>query len=264
MVYKEDGLFKRDIKQRGKNKVTQIRITGIGVNSQFEDNEEIVILRKKDFSNLENQLNSSTEKISDLEKELDAVKDGTTEPSTYTSKVIELQDLINNRNGLLMNTQNTINHIINEVTREYNKLTSDVSTANQKTKENIISLVNELQNINSTILEYNKELENQIQAINTSIDSTSWFTWIRSKSKFKIVLDLDKLQELEAQLKEFNSIDTIKRANDVIKPVEVKPLTIDDLDLTELYISTDGGGEDNIIDTPVSLNQNKTETKQNR
>ena len=252
MVYKEDGLFKRDIKQRGKNKVTQIRVTGIGVNSQFEDNEEIIILRKKDFNNLETQLATKDDMILELEKQLDTLKDGSTETSTYTSKVIELQDLINNRNGLLMNTQNTINHIINEVNKEYNRLTSDVSTANQKTKENIISLVNELQKIDNTILEYNKELENQIQAINNSIDSTSWFTWIRSKSKFKIVLDLDKLQELEAQLKEFNSIDTIKRANDVITPVELKHLAIEDLDLTDLYINTDDDGEDSIIDTSTS------------
>lgn len=63
MVYKEDGLFKRDVKQRGKNKVTQIRVTGIGVNSQFEDNEEIIILRKKDFNNLENQLATKDDMI---------------------------------------------------------------------------------------------------------------------------------------------------------------------------------------------------------
>lgn len=252
MLYKEDGLFKRDIKQRGKNKVTQIRVTGIGVNSQFEDNEEIIILRKKDFNNLETQLATKDDKILELEKQLDTLKDGSTETSTYTSKVIELQDLINNRNGLLMNTQNTINHIINEVNKEYNRLTSDVSTANQKTKENIISLVNELQKIDNTILEYNRELEKQIQAINNSIDSTSWFKWIRSKSKFKIVLDLDKLRELEAQLKGFNSIDTIKRANDVITPVELKHLVIEDLDLTDLYINTDDDREDSIIDTSTS------------
>ncbi len=49
IVYKEDGLFKRDVKRRNNNKVTQIRVTGIGVNSRFEDNEKIVILQKKGF-----------------------------------------------------------------------------------------------------------------------------------------------------------------------------------------------------------------------
>ena len=252
MIYKEDGLFKRDVKRRGNNKVIQIRVTGIGVNSRFEDNEEIVILRKKDFANLEDQLNTSIEKILELENQLDTLKDGTTETPKYTSKVIELQELINNRNGLLMNTQNTINHIINEVTNEYNKLDKEVSTANEKSKENIISLVAEIQNINSTILDYNKELNKQIKAINDDIKGTSWFTWIKSKNKFKIELDLDKLHELEAQLKKFNSIDTITRANDVIEPVKVKPLSIEDLDLTELYINTDGKKESNIIDTPAS------------
>ena len=249
MIYKEDGLFKRDVKRRGNNKVIQIRVTGIGVNSKFEDNEKIVILRKKDFANLEDQLNTSIEKILELENQLE---DGTTETPKYTSKVIELQELINNRNGLLMNTQNTINHIINEVTSEYNKLDKEVSTANQKTKENIISLVAEVQNINSTIMDYNRELDKQIKAINDNIEGTSWFTWIRSKNKFKIELDLDKVHELEAQLKEFNSIDTITRANDVIELVDVKPLSIEDLDLTELYINTDGKKESNIIDTPAS------------
>ncbi len=74
-----------------------------------------------------------------------------------------------------MNTQNTINHIINKVTKEYNKLDKEVSTANQKTKENISSLVAEVQNINSTILEYNRELDKQVKAINDDIEGTSWF-----------------------------------------------------------------------------------------
>ncbi len=68
----------------------------------------------------------------------------------------------------------------------------------------------------------------------------------------KIKLDLDKLHELEAQLKEFNNISTIKRANDILEPVEVKPLSIEDLDLTELYINTDGKEDASIIDTPAS------------
>lgn len=248
MVYTEKGIFKRDIKNRNGKQVTQIRVTGLSKNSKFRDNEELIILSLEDFTELENQLNNSTERVTNLENQLSKAREESIESPNYTNKVIELQEIINNRNQLLFNTQNTINRIINE-------LNNNLNTANNDTKENITSLINELQAITSTVLDYNTELENQVKGINSSIDNTSWLKWIRSKNKFKIVLDTDKLKSLEAQLKEFNTLDSISKAKEVFTPMELPEslqLESNDLDLTELYIEVENNNSGNeiVINTP--------------
>lgn len=258
MVYFEKGIFKRDTKLRGNgNKVTQIRVTGLSVNSKFRDNEELVILSKDDFTQLENQIKITNEKVKELENDLNTAKDETIESPKHYNRVISLQDEINNRNELLLNTQNTINHIINEAVSNYNGLTNEVTTANNTTKENLISLLSGLQTDINNILEYSKEIPNQVNGINDSIDNTSWFKWIRSKNKFKIVIDNDNLEELEAKLLEFTSKDIVQLSNSLFTPIELpvsklEELTTKDLDLSKLYISTDldNSSNDNVINTP--------------
>ena len=246
MVYTETGKFKRDIKERPNGKqVTQIRVTGLSVNSKFRDNEELTIISTEDFTQL---VNTYEDKITSLENQLNEAKNSTIENPNYTNKLIELQDIINNRNQLLFNTQNTINSLVN-------KLNNNLNEANTETKENIISLMDSLKAISSTLLDYNTELENQVKGINSSIDNTSWFKWITSKKKFKIQLDTGKLKKLEAQLKEFNSIDSISKAKEVFTPVELPDslqLDSNDLDLKKLYIETGNNSSNNdiVINTP--------------
>lgn len=257
MVYFEKGIFKRDTKLRNGNKVTQIRVTGLSVNSKFRDNEELVILSKDEFNQLENQLNTTIEKVTELENELNTVKNETIESPKHYNRVISLQDEINNRNELLLNTQNTINHIINEAVINYNELTREVTTANNSTKENVLTLLSDLQIEINNILEYSKEIPNQVDGINDSIDNTSWFKWIRSKNKFKIVIDKDKLDDLEAKLLDFTNKDIVQLANTLLTPIDIpvsnlEELTTNDLDLSKLYISTDldNSSNDNVINTP--------------
>ncbi len=246
MVYTETGKFKRDIKERPNGKqVTQIRVTGLSKNSKFRDNEELTIISTEDYTQL---VNSYEDKITNLESQLKEAKEFSTESPNNANKLIELQDIINNRNQLLFNTQNTINSLVN-------KLNSNLNEANTETKENIITLIDTLKTISKTLLDYSTELDNQILGINSSIDNTSWFKWIRSKSQFKIQLDTDKLKGLEAKLIEFNSIDTVSKAKEVFTPVELpESLQLDstDLDLKELYIDTgsNSSGNDIVINTP--------------
>jgi len=241
----ETGIFKRYIRKRNGKEVTQVGVSGLSVNSKFDDGEEIYILSKDEVTQLENQ-------ITTLKNQLNEAKTETVETPKYSNKVIELQELINNRNQLLFNTQTSINHIINEVTSQYYELDKEVTQANNTTKTNISTLISELQTTAKTIIDYDKEIQNQINSINSSIDNTSWLKWIRSKSKFKIVLDTDKLRRLEVQLNEFNNTDTLQKAEEIITPVEIPTdkldkLTAPELDLTELYISTGKDSTSNVI-----------------
>lgn len=244
----ETGIFKRYIRKRNGKEVTQVGVSGLSVNSKFEDDEEIIILSKDELTQLENQ-------ITDLKNQLNEAKTETVETPKYSNKVIELQELINNRNQLLFNTQTSINRIINEVTSQYYELDKEVTTANNSTKTNIISLLTELQDITNTVLELSTELENQVKGINSQVDNIGLLKWIRSKNKFKIVLDTDKIKRLEVQLNEFNNTDTVEKANEVLTPVEIPTdnldkLTAPDLDLTELYISTGNDNTENTITIP--------------
>lgn len=257
----ETGVFKRYIRNRtdkdgNKKEVTQVGVSGLSVNSKFEDNEEIILLSKDDLTQLRTKIQNLENQLGEAKAETESLKNATPEGSTetpkYSNKVIELQELINNRNQLLFNTQLTINHIINEVTTEYYNLDKEVTQANESTKENISTLISELQGISKTLIEYDKEIQTQVNGINSSIDKTSWFKWIRSKNKFKIVLDTDKLKQIEVQLQNFNNTDTLQKAKEVLTPVEIptdnlEKLTAGELDLNELFIPIGNDNSENEI-----------------
>lgn len=121
-IYTETGKFKRDTINRNGKPTNQIRVTGLSVNSKFKDDEEIIILSKEDFNQLESKANNSTEIIQNLENQLGEAKvkiqtlettapEPNPENPKYINRVIDLQEEINNRNQLLFNTQNTIKNI---------------------------------------------------------------------------------------------------------------------------------------------------------
>lgn len=237
----ETGIFKRYERKRGNKKVTQVGVSGLSVNSKFDDNEEIVLLSMDELTQLESKANKSTElenQLNEAKLKLETLETTAPEPTKenpkYITRVIDLQDEINNRNQLLFNTQNTINNIFTEV-----------NTANNTSKDNLLSLLSDLQTDINNLLDLTQELPNQVNGINSSIDNTSWLKWIRSKNKFKIVLDMDKVNELEAKLVEFTSQDIVQLANKVITPMEIPT---ENLDLTQLYIST---GNDNPDNEPI-------------
>jgi len=250
MVYFETGKFKRDTVNREGKPTKTVRVTGLSVNSKFDNNEELSILSKADFTEMETQLNTNIEKVTQLENqvktnddkireletqlkqantEIETLKNTPPEPipesPKYINKVIDLQEEINNRNKLLMNTQNTINNIFTEVNQN--------QTQNLT---NLIGLISELQTTAKTILDYGDEIRNQKDGINSSIDKTNIIKWTFSKNKFKIVLDMDILTELEAEIVKFTNTDIVQLANTVITPVEIPT---DKLNLNELYISID-------------------------
>lgn len=263
MTYTEKVTFKRDTVNKKGKLINTVRVKGLSVNSEFKDNEKIILISEKDFNQLENDLINSTEKIRSLENEILTIKDSNTDTPKQTSTIIELQEEINNRNQLLFNTQNTINSIINESVINYNDLNNNVVKSNEETKANIIELISQLQSDIKNILEYPRELDHQVNTINSSIDNTSWFKWVRSKNKFKIILDIDKLRELEAKLIEFTSQDIVQLANKLITPVELPAsnldkLTSNDLDLRDLYISIGSG----INENDIIINAPDSETKE--
>ena len=248
MIYKERVQFVRDtINKKGKP-TNSVRVTGLSVTSKFENKEYLILVSEEDFTELENKVQTQEEEIQNLKTQLKEANlkleklenlppEVIREPPKYADRVISLQEEINNRNQLLFNTQNTINSIFTEVNKNVNE-------ANDDTKGNIIQLISDLQNQANNIIDFKDDIEKQAKDINDEFKKVGWLEWIRNKNKVNIVLDMDKLTKLEAELVEFTSRDITELANTVITPVEI---TTENLDLQELYISTSTEDDDNEI-----------------
>ena len=263
MVYTETGIFKRYKRNRtdkdGKTKeVTQVGVSGLSVNSQFDDNEEIVIISKKEFTELE-------AKILELES---TAPEPVTNPKYYNEliqakdEISNLKDIINNRNGLLMDTKDSISTVMGELLNEVTRLYEDsIKTGNKTTLDNVRKLVNLIQASYTNIYNYLLDLETDH---NNKIDNSSLLARIR-KSNSKLNLDQSKLLEFEKTLKEINEyynnytgiVETVEIPASNITEIKLKHLS-NNIKLNELYIDTVPTDEDTSKDidiTPDKTNQ---------
>lgn len=263
MVYTETGIFKRYKRNRtdkdGKTKeVTQVGVSGLSVNSQFDDNEEIIIISKKEFTELEGKI---------LELESTAPEPVTNQK--YYNELIQakdeisnLKDIINNRNGLLMDTKDSISTVMEELLNEVTQLYEDgIKTGNKKTLDNVRNLVNLIQASYTNIYNYLLDLETDH---NNKIDNSNLLGRLR-KSNSKLHLDQSKLLEFENTLKEINEyynnytgiVETVEIPTSNITKIRLKHLK-NDIKLNELYIGTVPTDEDTNKDidiTPDKTNQ---------
>lgn len=276
MVYTEIGKFKRDTKTRGNKEVTQIRVTGLSTSSKFEDNEEIVVLSKDDFTELENQLNTSNGIIKDLENQLneanikvinlenDTSNVGITNQKYYneliTAKddISNLKDIIINRNNLLANTQDSINELLEELTTQittlYDTELTKVNTENQLKIRSVLELVKETYN---SLTNYLEELENQQVEYNKSIDNSNFLTRALHKDSLKLKIDTSKIKALEGNLTNIN--EYCNNYEGIVKPVQIPANKIAEIklnakskkfDIKELYINTGKVEDDNLTINP--------------
>ena len=282
----ETAKFKRDTVNRNGKEVTQIRVTGLSVNSKFKDNEELIILSKDDFTKFENEYNTNKGLVQRLKQqlknanfEIDRLKNATPEPIpepitenpkyyneliTAKDEISNLKDTINNRNGLLLNTQTSIENLINELTTEITKLyDTEITEANTVTQKNIQVILDTITDAYKTMFDYNEELENIKANHNNTIDNTSIITRALRKDSLKLQLDNSKLQSLENQLKNLN--DNCIKYENIVKPVEIPASKITEIklnaksnkfDISELFIDTGNQdeNEENITLTPGVVN----------
>lgn len=277
MVYTEKAIFKRDKTNRQGKETNTIRVTGLSVNSKFGNNEKLTVLKTEDFTQLENQLSTKDDKIRELENQLSKANTEienlkSTTPETvpdnpkYYQELIQAKDeinnlnqIINNRNGLLLNTQGNIYSLFDELATEISTLYNNTITeANTKTLTNIQVLINTIKEVYSTVNGYNEELETQKELHNSKVENSNFITRALHKDSFKLQLDTSKLKGFENQLKEIN--DNCITYNDIVKPIEIPASKITEIklnaqskkfDIKELYIDTGNEEEtDKVIITP--------------
>ena len=273
----ETGKFKRDTTNRNGKPTNTVRVTGLSVNSIFKDNEDLIIMSKAEFTKFENQVNNSTQIIEDLENQLreantkiDTLENVKQEPlpenPKYTNMIFELQEekntllnTINNRNGLLLGTQDKLNEMLDDIT---NSFSTEISKANKEIVDNLKAKTDTLKENITVLIDYVRDLENLQDNHNTKVDSSSWYKRAFSKDTFKLEIDTGKLKDLDSKLNEINQYCI--NYKDIVKPVEIPASRISEIKLNaksnkfnikELYIDTSDLDEnDNITITPEAVN----------
>jgi len=282
MVYTETGKFKRYERQRGKKKVTQVGVSGLSVNSQFEDNDEIIVIKKQDFTDLKNQINDNDILINDLKNQLQDCKtkldklendtpDTIPENQKHTQDYIKsleeistLKDTINNRNALLLNTQTALTDLLNEYTTEVCKLyDNEINQAKKDTLNKLKTFTALTKDTINNLFDYLEELETQRDNHNDKVNKSNWFTRAFSKDTLKLDIDTSKINGIRDNVEEIK--EYCINYEGIVKPIEIPASRISEIQVNtsknkinvkELYIDTTDldGNEENITLTPEAVN----------
>ena len=273
----ETGKFKRDTINRNGKETNTIRVTGLSVNSKFENNEDLIIMSKTEFTKFENQVNNSTQIIEDLKNQLqdantkvNTLQNAKTEPVTnqkYYNELILAKDEINtlnknisNRNGLLLGTQDKINQMLDDITTAFS---TEITKANEDIVNQLQTKTDKLKENITVLIDYVRELENLQDNHNNKVDNSNWYKRVFSKDTFKLEIDTGKLKDLDSKLNEINQYCI--NYESIVKPVEIPASRISEIKLNaksnkfnikELYIDTTDidEQEENITVTPEAVN----------
>ena len=274
MVYYEKGIFKRDKVNRNGKKANTVRVTGLSVNSKFDDDDELIIMATEELTKLEAKIETYKNTIRDLENQVKELENITPAPITdqkyYNELLTEKDDkanllsTINNRNGLLLGTQEALNNMVDSFTNDITELyDTEIKQAKTDTLKDLQSKTDKIKDTVNVLIDYVNELETQQQKHNNTVDNSSWYKRAFSKDTFKMDLDTDKLDGIEKDLSEIK--EYCINYEDIVKPVEIPASRISEiklnaksnkLDIKELYIDTSEleSNEDNITITPEAVN----------
>lgn len=274
MVYYEKGIFKRDKVNRNGKKANTVRVTGLSVNSKFDDDDELIIMATEELTKLEAKIETYKNTIRDLENQVKELENITPAPITdqkyYNELLTEKDDkvnllsTINNRNGLLLGTQEALNNMVDSFTNDITELyDTEIKQAKTDTLKDLQSKTDKIKDTVNVLIDYVNELETQQQKHNNTVDNSSWYKRAFSKDTFKMDLDTGKLDGIEKDLSEIK--EYCINYEDIVKPVEIPASRISEiklnaksnkLDIKELYIDTSEleSNEDNITITPEAVN----------
>ena len=274
MVYYEKGIFKRDKVNRNGKKANAVRVTGLSVNSKFDDDDELIIMATEELTKLEAKIETYKNTIRDLENQVKELENITPAPITdqkyYNELLTEKDDkanllsTINNRNGLLLGTQEALNNMVDSFTNDITELyDTEIKQAKTDTLKDLQSKTDKIKDTVNVLIDYVNELETQQQKHNNTVDNSSWYKRAFSKDTFKMDLDTGKLDGIEKDLSEIK--EYCINYEDIVKPVEIPASRISEiklnaksnkLDIKELYIDTSEleSNEDNITITPEAVN----------
>ena len=264
MVYYEQAYirhYERNNKKE-KRKIKTVEVRGIKTNSKFKDNEQIILISRNEFNQmqenqqqeinkLQNEINQLQETNKELTNELNQNDNNKNhETNQLYFKLIALMEMINNRNELLLNANDNLNYVIDNIIKELRQqfinLINDNGKENKKNLETFLKSVFDNANDNQIILKNDvSRIEQELNEANEQINNLSWWQLLRKRKQIKIDIDLTNLKELQGNLINYNGLDiNIASDNILTEPnfnnldlMEIKGNAKNKIDFQNLYIN---------------------------
>lgn len=230
--YQKQASYKNKNNETIKRDIETVEARGIKKTSKFKDNQEIILIDKKEFETMQRQLKELQETNNKLlASDLNQMQSNN---NKMELKLIELMEVVNNRNELLFNVNEQFNNIVDAVIKELNQayinLMIDVNKENKKQLE---LYINDLldNSHNEFINNVNSELDN----INNEFNNIGFLELFRKRNKINIKLDcLDQVNNIGVGsidnffiTPNFNNIDVGK----------IKDNAKNSIDFSRLYIN---------------------------
>lgn len=240
--------YKRKVKSKTKNNKEQFRIVetvniGLSKSSEFEDMEEVTIIKTNDFNKIleyETELKNKDKEISILKNELNKLSNVHVQNNTKNdNKLFELLEIINNRNELILKSEKTINRGIDDLLKEISIQQNKLNNKQYEESKNKLR-----KSFNTYLISIEDILFNEInENLNKKIKDMNRIDLLKSLFSKKINLNISKddlINSTEKDNKMNNfSIDMIIN-NSLIKQNDVNFLELKNrfinYDLNELYI----------------------------
>lgn len=256
--YKKETTYKNKNNEPVKRTIETVEARGIKKTSKFKDKQEIILISKNDFQEMQSQIKQLQETNNKLLNTINnADFSQTPNNNKMELKLIELMEIVNNRNELLLNTNEQFNKvidaIINELKQEFNRIITDANNKNIKQMEIILNNI-----LDNAQTEQNKLINNTINGINNELEQVSnelkqmsFIKLYRQRKKINISIDLDNLKQLP-DVNNFN-VGSINENNFFVSPnfddiniSRIKDNAKNNIDFNELYIKF--ADANNVID----------------
>lgn len=260
MVYHEKAYIRHYKRNDNKNNriIKSVEVRGIKNNTKFKDKENIILISETEFNNLNKEIKELKETNNNLINELNNTDNIKSHDNLKLyNKLLELMEIINNRNELLLNVNDNLNNvidaIINDIETEYN-IIIDANNKEIKTRletfiKSVINKANETQtNNNNLIASEIKELENNLKEANKQLNNMSIFEFLRKRKQINIKLDFDKLKDTPKDNSiNYNDLNLNVASNEIfINPdfkkldhVKIKENNKKEINFNDLYIKID-------------------------
>lgn len=258
MVHYEKAYIRHYKRNDNKNNriLKSVEVRGLKTNTKFKDKEKIIILSEKDFINLNNELEEMQKTNNDLLQEQTNQDNKISHDNILLyNKLFYLMEIINNRNELLIKTNDQLNNIIdviiNAIEKEYNII---IDKNNEIIKDNIKTDLKRIVNIcNTNQKQQNILLNNELEKIeieilkaNDQINNMSLLEFLRVRKKFNFNIDFSRLKEQNNNNVDFENILNINLDHLILNPDfknidygNIKEISKNEININDLYIKLD-------------------------
>lgn len=259
MVHHEKAYIRHYKRKDNKNNriLKSVEVRGLKTNTKFKDKEKIIILSEKDFINLNNELEEMQKTNNDLlEEQTNQDNKISHDNILLYNKLFYLMEIINNRNELLIKTNNELNNIIDviikAIEKEYNII---IDKNNEIIKDNIKTDLKAIVNIcnikqtqkNIIINNEIEKIQNELLKVNGQINNMSLLEFLRVRKKFNFNIDFSRLKEINKNNNmDLQKILNLDLDNLILNPdfknidyVNIKEISKNQININDLYIKLD-------------------------